>query len=64
MDNITKEISGEEYAEYKKDPAAYRRKRRDEVPDIWVCAYGYYGCDCYEQGGRFYRVDHIGSFCD
>lgn len=64
MEDIRREITDEEFEKYKKDPAAYRKERREEVPNAWICGYGYYGCDCYESGGHYYRVDHIGGSCD
>lgn len=64
MDSMKKEISKEEYLKYVSNPAAYRRERRETVPTVWIIGYGYYGCECFESNGHYFRVDKVGSSCD
>jgi hypothetical protein len=65
MQTITKKISKREYLEYVSNPAAYNKERKEHIPTVWACGYGWYGCTCYESSnGQYYRDDRIGGSCD
>ena len=64
MQDVTVEISEEEYRRFMDDPAKYREERYDEIPDNWKLGNGWYGVSCYERNGHYYRSDAIGSSCD
>ena len=64
MQGVKVEISKEEYMRYKFDPAQYRRERKETIPQVWVAGYGWYGVECHESNGHYYRVDQIGDSCD
>lgn len=64
MQDVKVEISKEEYTRYKFDPAQYRRDREKTVPIVVLKGYGWYGVECHESNGHYYRVDKIGDSCD
>lgn len=64
MDQVKKEISQAEYLSYVSNPAAYRREREKTIPVVWKCGYGWYGCECHESNGKYYRTDLVGESCD
>ena len=64
MDQVKVEISKSEYLRYLSNPAAYRRERETTIPLVWEKGYGWYGCECHESHGHYFRVDHVGDSCD
>ena len=64
MQNVKTEISKKEYLNYVSNPAAYRRERKERIHQTWIAGCGWYGVECHESNGRYFRVDQIGDSCD
>ena len=64
MNSEKKEISKAEYLKYVSNPAAYRRERKETIPRVWKKGYHWYGCECRESNGRYFRIDQVGGRCD
>lgn len=59
------EISKEKYDDYMSRPVSeWKAEVRKNIPEAWICGYGYYGTDLVARDGKYYLVHCIGDSCD
>ena len=66
MDNLTKEITREEFEKLRAMSYSEQEKYLlpNGIPEAWAYGYGYYGHEVYQRNGKYYRRFKIGSSCD